>query len=90
MMLVSLEGVSKQYSERLLLDQVDLSVRTGDRIGLIGVNGSGKTTLLRIIAGEEAPDAGQVTVWGGVRVELLPQEPHLDEDATVLDQLFRS
>ncbi len=90
MNLLTLEGVSKQFSERLLLDHVDLTINEGDRIGLIGVNGSGKTTLLRIIAGEEAPDAGKITVWGGVRVEMLHQEPHLDEGATVLDQLFRS
>lgn len=90
MNLLTLAAVSKQFSERLLLEQVDLAINAGDRIGLIGVNGSGKTTLLRIIAGEEAPDDGSVTVWGGVSVEMLHQEPKLDADATVLDQLFRS
>ena len=90
MNLLSLENVSKQFSERLLLDAVSLSINAGERIGLIGVNGSGKTTLLRIIAGLEAPDSGQVTVWGGVRIEMVRQEPQLDESATVLEQLFRS
>jgi len=90
MNLLSLEAVSKQYSERLLLDKVNLAINTGDRIGLIGVNGSGKTTLLRLIAGEEAPDTGSVTLWGHVRVEFLHQEPALDDSATVLEQLFRS
>ena len=90
MNLLSLEDVSKQFSERLLLDTVSLSINAGERIGLIGVNGSGKTTLLRMIAGLEAPDSGQLTVWGGVRVEMVQQEPHLDEGATVLEQLFRS
>ena len=90
MNLLTLENVSKQFSERLLLDSVTLSINAGQRIGLIGVNGSGKTTLLRMIAGQEAPDSGNVTVWGGVRVELVHQEPALDEDATVFDQLFRS
>ncbi len=89
MNLVTLDNVSKQYDERLLLDRVSLAINSGDRVGLIGVNGSGKTTLLRIIAGEEAPDQGSVTVWGGVRVEHLPQEPPLDEGATVLEALFR-
>jgi ATP-binding cassette subfamily F protein uup len=59
MNLVTLENVSKQYSERQLLDCVDLRINSGDRIGLIGVNGSGKTTLLRIIAGLEQPDDGK-------------------------------
>lgn len=90
MNLLTLEAVSKQYSERLLLDRVDLMINAGERIGLIGVNGSGKSTLLRLIAGEEAPDAGAVNVPGHVRVEMLTQEPALDDDATVLDQLFRS
>jgi ABC transport system ATP-binding/permease protein len=90
MNLVTLEQVSKQYSERPLFEAVDLRINVGDRIGLIGVNGSGKTTLLRIIAGEETADSGQVTVWGGVRIRFLPQVPQLDLQATVLDQLFDS
>jgi ABC transport system ATP-binding/permease protein len=90
MNLLTLENVSKQYSERLLLDRVNLMINEGERIGLIGVNGSGKSTLLRLIAGEEEPDTGSVTVWSHRRVEYLHQEPKLDESATVLDQLFRS
>jgi len=88
MNLVTLDNVKKQYSERVLLDGVDLLINAGDRIGLIGVNGSGKTTLLRIIAGLEAVDSGQVTVWGGVRIQYLPQEPRLEDSFTVLEQLF--
>lgn len=90
MNLVTLENISKQYSERQLLDEVDLQINQGDRIGLIGVNGSGKTTLLRLIAGLESPDSGQVTVWGGVRIRYLSQEPRLDGSLTVLEQLFDS
>jgi ATP-binding cassette subfamily F protein uup len=88
--LVTIENLSKQYSERLLLDGVSLLINRGDRIGLIGINGSGKTTLLRLVAGQEAPDAGKVTVWGGVRVRYLPQEPALDDRLSVLDTLFQS
>ena len=80
MNLVTLDSIAKQYSERLLLDGVNLQINEGDRIGLIGVNGSGKTTLLRIVAGLEQPDQGQVTVWGGVRIEYLPQDPQLEGD----------
>jgi ABC transport system ATP-binding/permease protein len=88
--LVTVENVSKQYSERLLLDGVSLLVNRGERIGLIGINGSGKTTLLRLVAGLETPDAGRVTVWGGVRVRYLPQEPALEDNLSVLDTLFQS
>ena len=88
MNLVTLDKVTKQYSERLLLDGVDLQINSGERIGLIGVNGSGKTTLLRIIARLEQPDAGKLTVWGGVQVEYLAQEPLLPGEMKVLDYLY--
>jgi ATP-binding cassette subfamily F protein uup len=90
MNLITLENISKQYSERQLLDRISLLVNEGDRIGLIGINGSGKSTLLRLVAGLEAPDAGQVTVRGGTRIQYLPQEPPLDDSLTVLAQLFDS
>jgi ATP-binding cassette subfamily F protein uup len=88
MNLVTLEKVSKQYSERQLLDEVDLLINEGDRIGLIGVNGSGKTTLLRLVARLEAPDEGGITVWGGVRIGYLPQDPELGRGLTVLAYLY--
>jgi ABC transport system ATP-binding/permease protein len=90
MNLITIEQLSKQLGERLLFDGANLLINAGDRIGLIGVNGSGKSTLLRIIAGLEAPDAGRVAVWGGVRVEYLPQEPELDDRLTVLETIFHS
>jgi ATP-binding cassette subfamily F protein uup len=91
--LVTLEGVSKQYSERQLLDGVELLINDGDRIGLIGVNGSGKTTLLRMVAGLEVPDEGAITVWGGVRIGYLPQNAEsqnsaLGEGQTVLEYVY--
>lgn len=90
MNLVTLTGVTHQYSERVLLDRVNLLINEGDRIGLIGINGSGKTTLLRLIAGIESPNQGSVTIWGGVRVRYLPQDPPLDDNLTVLETLFAS
>ena len=65
MNLVTLSDISKQYSERVLLDHVNLLINSGDRIGLIGINGSGKTTLLRMIAGDEIADDGRLTVNSG-------------------------
>ncbi|MCL4266767.1 MAG: ATP-binding cassette domain-containing protein [Anaerolineae bacterium] len=90
MNLLTLENVTHYYSERLLLDQVNLLINEGDRIGLIGRNGSGKTTLLRLIAGLEMPRNGRVTRTGTIRVHYLPQEPHLDDTLTVLDAVFQS
>ncbi len=90
MNLVTIKAVSKQFSERLLFDQIDFLINAGDRIGLIGANGSGKTTLLNIIAGEESPDKGQVMIWGGVSMQYLSQTPQLDENMTILDYVFQS
>ncbi len=90
MNLITIENLSKQYSERLLFDRASLQINEGDRIGLIGVNGSGKSTLLRIVAGLEATDVGDVAVPGGVRIEYLAQEPLLDDSISVLETIFRS
>ena len=90
MNLLTIENLSKQFSERLLFEDANLRINEGDRVGLIGVNGSGKSTLLRVVAGLEAPDTGSVTLWGGVRVEMLAQEPVLDDDLTVLQTIFYS
>lgn len=90
MNLLTIEGISKQFSERLLFDGASLLINEGDRIGLIGVNGSGKSTLLKIAAGLEPPDSGSIWTPGGVRIEYLPQEPLLDDNLTVLETIFRS
>ena len=60
-----------------------------EKIGLIGVNGTGKSTLLKIIAGAEIPDDGTITKANKVRIEYLPQNPYYDENATVLEQVFK-
>ena len=54
--------ISKSFGINSILDYISFSVNPGDRVGLIGPNGSGKTTLLRILAGQEAPDQGTVTI----------------------------
>jgi len=89
MNIVSLESISKQFADRPLFEQVTLGIEAGEHIGLVGVNGSGKTTLLRIVAGAEQPDMGRMTMMRGLRVAYLPQNPQLDPDLTVIEQIFR-
>lgn len=89
MNLVRLDNLTHHYSDRILFDSVNLLINEGDRIGLIGRNGSGKTTLLRLIAGQETPADGNITVWGGVRIRYLPQGPDLPLQNSVLDYLFQ-
>jgi ATP-binding cassette subfamily F protein uup len=90
MSLITLESISKQYSEHPLFDEVSLLVNEGDRIGLIGINGSGKSTFLRLVAGLETPDSGRILIRGGIHIQYLSQEPPLNDSLTVLDQLFDS
>lgn len=81
--LVNLEGVSKAFDIKPLLDEVFLGVAEGDRIGIVGRNGSGKSTLLRVMAGVEPPDEGRVTRTSGIKVGLLSQVDVADPSATV-------
>lgn len=81
--LVNLEGVSKAFDIRPLLDEVSLGISEGDRIGIVGRNGSGKSTLLRVMAGVEPPDKGRVTRANNMRVGLLSQVDVEDPSATV-------
>lgn len=89
MILLNAENISKSYTEKKLLVNINLGINEGDKIGLIGVNGTGKTTLLKIIAGVEKPDGGQVIKGNSVRIAYLPQNPDFDLEATVLEQVFR-
>lgn len=88
MNLLTIDNLAKQLGERPLFEGASLLINEGDRIGLIGVNGSGKSTLLKIVAGLEAPDDGLVQSPGGVRIEMLAQEPVLDDSLSVLETIF--
>ena len=89
MNLITLENISKSYSEKKLVENISLGINDKEKIGLIGVNGTGKSTLLKIIAGAEIPDDGTITKANKVRIEYLPQNPYYDEDATVLEQVLK-
>ncbi|MER7726752.1 ribosomal protection-like ABC-F family protein [Streptomyces sp. NPDC096323] len=82
---LSLKDVSKAYGDRAVLDQVSLTVRPGDHVGVIGENGSGKSTLLRLIAGAETPDSGEITVRFHGGTGYLSQTLALDPTRTVQD-----
>lgn len=88
MNLLTIDNISKSYSEKILFNNLSLGINEGDKIGVIGINGTGKSTLLKIIAGVEVPDEGKLTIGNSVRIEYLSQNPDFDNEATVLEQVF--
>lgn len=86
--LVNLEGVSKAFDIRALMDGVSLGVSEGDRIGIVGRNGCGKSTLMKVMAGLEAPDSGRVTRSNSAVIGMLSQVDSAAADATVGDVLL--
>ena len=89
-MLLSAEHISIHYGVKELVRDACVYLEPGDKIGVIGVNGTGKSTLLRCLAGQEVPDSGTVTRFPNVQVVFLPQNPPMDDDRTVLEQVFAS
>ena len=86
-----LDGIAKGYGGRTLFADVNLLLRRGERVALVGPNGCGKTTLLRLITGEEAPGTGSVTLGAGVRWGYLAQgHDTLDPRLTPYETVRRS
>ncbi|SEP40915.1 ATP-binding cassette domain-containing protein [Nitrosovibrio sp. Nv6] len=89
MPLLTLEKASLAFGHHTLLDQVDLQLDPGERIGLIGRNGGGKSSLLRILAGETRPDDGRIWRAPALRLAYVPQEPDLDPALTVFEEVSK-
>ncbi len=87
-MLLSAENISINFGMRQLLTDVNFYLNEGDKVGLIGINGTGKSTFLKVLAGALEADAGRITRNPNVQVSYLPQNPQMEEDATVLEQVF--
>lgn len=89
MNLVTIEDLTKSYTERLLFDHTSFSISEGEKIGLIGINGTGKSTLLRIVAGLEEPDEGSVVKGRNLKFRFLSQNPSFHEGDTILQSILR-
>jgi len=88
MSIVTLQSVKKDFGIKELLKDANFSLDPNDKVGLIGTNGSGKSTLLKMIARLESIDSGQILVNSGAKIVYLPQQPDMDENHTVLEQVF--
>jgi sulfate-transporting ATPase len=85
---IDIAGVAKAYGDRLLMQNVDVSIPAGAIVGVIGPNGAGKTTLFRMIAGKEQPDAGTVTLGATVKLAVVDQSREsLDNSKTAFDDV---
>lgn len=87
-MLLRAEQVSMNYGTRQLFTDVTIHLNAGDRIGIIGINGTGKSSLLRVLAGAAEPDSGTVTLDPNIQVSYLSQDPHMEPEHTVMEQVF--
>ncbi len=87
-MLLSAEHLSINFGMRQLLSDVNFYLTEGDKTGIIGINGTGKSTFLKVLAGAAEPDEGTVTRNPNVRISYLPQNPKMEDNATILEQVF--
>ncbi len=89
MSLVTMEHLTKSYTERLLFDDTAFGMEEGEKVGLIGINGTGKSTLLKIVAGIEEPDEGKVIFRRNLYIRYLPQNPEFHPGDTILESIVR-
>lgn len=87
-MLLSAEHLSINFGTRQLLDNVNFYLNEGDKTGIIGINGTGKSTFLKVLAGVTEADGGTISRNPNVQISFLSQNPVMDDDATVLEQVF--
>jgi len=87
-----LENVNKSFGEKVLFQNLNLSISKGQKIALVAKNGSGKTTLLKVVAGEEAPEGetAKIHIAKGIKIGYLKQNPELDDKDTALEAVLNS
>lgn len=86
--MLTVEHLYKSYGDKTLFEDISCAIMEQDRIGLIGVNGTGKSTFLKIIAGVDSADAGDISHAKDYQIEYLRQEPDLNMDLTVMEQIY--
>ena len=87
-MLLSAENLSINFGMKQLLTNVNFYLNEGDKVGVIGINGTGKSTFLKVLAGVTEADEGRISRNPNVQVSYLSQNPRMDDNATVLEQVF--
>ena len=85
MNILTINGLKKSYTDKILFDSADFSIGEGEKVGVIGINGTGKSTLLKIVAGIEEGETGEVIKGNKVHIRYLPQNPEYEPGITIFD-----
>lgn len=87
---LSVENVSKSFGEQLLFQDLNFGIEKGQKIALVARNGAGKSTLFKILVGQDTPDGGIIAFNREVRIGFLAQEHGLDDELTILENVFNA
>jgi ABC transport system ATP-binding/permease protein len=90
MNILTVEGLTKSFGEKLLFENISFGIETGQKIALIARNGAGKSSLIKILTGLDTPDSGKVTTGNHVKISYLPQNPEMNPASSIIDYLFAS
>lgn len=85
---IGMNQITKNFGFKKILNGACLEIMTGERAALVGRNGTGKSTILKLIAGEELPDSGEISIRRGATLGLLEQIPHLREPGKTVGQVL--
>ena len=87
---LQVDNLSKRFGEQILFEGISFGIGKGQKVALIAKNGMGKSTLLRIIAGKDSPESGSVIFRNDITVGYLDQDPQLEPENTVFEEVFNS
>ena len=90
MNLISVEGISKSYGEKVIFEPLSFGINKGQKIALIAKNGSGKTSILNIISGKDNPDQGNVVFRRGTQIAYLAQKPDFNSNLTIEESILKA
>lgn len=89
MNIVTLDNITKVFTERRVFDETDFYLQEGEKVGVVGINGTGKSTLLRIIAGIEEADSGKRIIANHIKIKYLPQHPEYEAEDNIIDCIVK-
>ncbi len=87
---IQAEGLSKRWGDLLLFENISFTIFKGQKVALIAKNGTGKSTLLGLLAGNDSPDTGKITITNDIKIGYFEQIPSLNPENTAIEEIFDS